>query len=332
MVRIGVIGAGSWGTALAKLLCENGHRVCLWGRRAELIQQLAHQRCSQTYLPDITLPSDLNFSANMNEATIDADVLFIATPSHALRTVLQNIPELKKDCILVSAIKGLEPETNLRMSEVIAEIIKQSNDIVALSGPNLAAEVAAQKPTVAVTACGNIDAAKKVQTLLMNCYFRIYSHSDIIGVELGGAFKNIIALAAGISDGAGCGDNAKAALMTRGLAEITRLGNYYNADPMTFAGLSGIGDLIVTCMSKKSRNRYVGEQIGKGRKLEDVLKEMQMIAEGVRTTQAAYTLAQKHNIDLPIAMEVYKVLFENKASDEAIHDLMLREPKMETFG
>jgi glycerol-3-phosphate dehydrogenase (NAD(P)+) len=218
------------------------------------------------------------------------------------------------------------------MSQVIGALLGESVSTVVLSGPNLATEVAQQIPTATVVASRNLAAAKAAQEIFMNRYFRVYTHHDVIGVELGGALKNIIALAAGIVDGAGFGDNTKAALMTRGLVEITRLGAKLGADPMTFAGLSGMGDLFVTCMSRKSRNRYVGEQIGKGRKLQEILDEMVMVAEGVRTTQAAYRLSQQQDVEMPITSEVYHVLFENKDAKQAVFALMTREAKREHFG
>ena len=332
MAIVGVIGAGSWGTALANLLCENGHEVCLWARRPEFAEQLAERRCNEPYLPGVPLPQNLRYSADLSAAAAKAEMLVIVTPSHTLREMLSNLPALPPGCILVSAIKGLEPETDLRMSQVISEMVGANHPVVALSGPSLAGEVARHVPTAIVTACTDLAVAKRVQQLFMGPFLRVYSHWDIAGVELGGALKNIIALAAGIAEGAGFGDNTVAALITRGLVEITRLGSRLGADPLTFAGLSGMGDLVLTCMSKKSRNRSVGEQIGRGRKLNEVLAGMTMVAEGVRTTRAAFDLARRHDLDLPITHEVYQVLFENKDPKSAVNDLMLREAKVEKFG
>jgi glycerol-3-phosphate dehydrogenase (NAD(P)+) len=227
-------------------------------------------------------------------------------------------------------VKGIETDTLLRMSQIIMTLL--AAPVVVLSGPNLAVEVANQIPTATVVASDDFAAAKAVQEIFMNQYLRVYTDHDVTGVELGGALKNIIALAAGIVDGVGFGENTKAALMTRGLVEITRLGAKLGADPMTFAGLSGMGDLFVTCMSHKSRNRYVGEQIGKGRKLQEILDDMVMVAEGVRTTQAAYRLSQQHGVEMPITSEVYQVLFENKDAKQAVYALMTREAKREKFG
>jgi len=332
VARIGVIGAGSWGLALAKIVCENGHHVTVWARRPELVAELSARRQSADYLPGVILPVSLQFTSNLDEATREAVFVLLAMPSHGLRAVMQQIGSLSSGAIIISAVKGIETDTLLRMSQVIATFLDESAPVAVLSGPNLAVEVANQIPTATVVASDDLAAAKAAQEIFMNPYFRIYTHHDVVGVELGGALKNIIALAAGIVDGAGFGDNTKAALMTRGLVEITRLGAKLGADPMTFAGLSGMGDLFVTCMSRKSRNRYVGEEIGKGRKLQKILNDMMMVAEGVRTTQAASQLAQQHGVDMPITSEVYHVLFENKNAKQAVNALMTREAKREQFG
>jgi len=332
VARVGVIGAGSWGTALAKLLCENGHEVTLWCRRPELAAQLAARRLNDEYLPGIALPASMSFTSDVNAATDQTEFVLIAAPSHTLRTVLSTLYLLDKSCILISSVKGIEPGTDLRMSEVIADELKSAHPIVALSGPSLAMEVAQETPTAVVAACQDLSAAQRGQALFMNGYFRVYTHRDIAGVELGGALKNIIALAAGMSEGAGFGDNTIAALINRGLVEMTRLGVRLGAEAITFAGLSGMGDLVLTCMSKKSRNRTVGEQIGRGKKLEEVLAGMHMVAEGVRTTQAVYAMTQKLGLDMPITQEVYRMLFEHKNPKQAVNDLMSREAKMEKFG
>ena len=332
MARIGVIGAGSWGTALAKVLGENGHHVTVWARRPELAAALASQHRSPDYLPDVVLPDTLRFTASLEEAAAEVNFILLTTPSHGLRDVLQQLRSLSSTAIIISTIKGIETDTLLRMSQVIASLLDESSPVVVLSGPNLAVEVANQIPTATVVASDDFAAAKAVQEIFMNRYFRVYTDHDVVGVELGGALKNIIALAAGIVDGAGFGDNTKAALMTRGLVEITRLGVKLGAEPMTFVGLSGMGDLFVTCMSRKSRNRHVGEEIGKGRKLQDILSEMMMVAEGVRTTQAAYQLAQQHGVEMPITSAVYQVLFENKDAKQIVYELMTREAKREKVG
>lgn len=332
MSRVGVIGAGSWGTALAKVLCENDHQVTLWARQAKLVAELQTQRLNSSYLPGVVLPTNLHFTADLEEAAGEASFVLIAVPSHGLRAVVQQLGALAHRSILISAVKGIETDTLRQMSQVIAEEVGAPTPVVVLSGPSLAAEVANHIPTAIVAACTDLGAAKAVQQIFMNPYFRVYTHRDVIGVELGGALKNIIAVAAGIVDGAGFGDNTKAALMTRGLVEITRLGTKLRAEATTFAGLSGMGDLFVTCMSQKSRNRHVGEQIGKGRKLQEIMQEMAMVAEGVRTTQAAYRLAQQMGVDMPITAAVHRVLFEGQNPRQAVDELMTREAKMEKFG
>jgi len=332
--KIGILGAGSWGTALAMILRWNGHEVSLWARDPVLLQRLADQKQNEKYLPGVQLPDGLFFTSSMKDGFSGAQYLIVAAPSHALRSLLSSLPVdvLARDCVMISAVKGIENETFLRMSEVISQAIGGKFSVVALSGPSHAEEVSRKIPTAIVAACADLEIAKRAQAVLMGPTFRVYTHDDIIGVELGGALKNIIALAAGISDGAGFGDNTKAALMTRGLVEITRLAQKMGANPMTLAGLSGMGDLIVTCMSRHSRNRYVGEQIGRGRTLNEVLAGMQMVAEGVRTTQAVHALTKKLGVELPITNEVYQVLFENKSPVAAVSDLMTREAKMERFG
>ena len=330
MARIAVIGAGSWGTALAKVLAENGHAVTVWARRPELAATLALQHRSPDYLPDVVLPDALRFTANLAEATAEANFILVTTPSHGLREVLHQLRSLSSAAIVISAVKGIETDTLLRMSQIITMLLHAP--VAVLSGPNLAIEVANQIPTATVVASDDFAAAKAVQEIFMNRYFRVYTDHDVTGVELGGALKNIIALAAGIVDGAGFGDNTKAALMTRGLVEITRLGVKLGAHPMTFSGLSGMGDLFVTCMSQKSRNRHVGEEIGKGRKLQEILSEMTMVAEGVRTTQAAYRLAQQNGVDMPITAAVHQMLFENKNAKQVVDELMTREAKREKLS
>ncbi len=331
MACVGVIGAGSWGTALAKVLSENSHEVTLWARRAELVQALRATRRNESYLPGVVLPENLTFSDNLQETAVGAEYLLIAAPSHALRPILPEVRELLPQCVLISAVKGIEPDTDLRMSQVIATALNSTAPVVALSGPSMAIEVAQHIPTAIVAACEDLEIAQRVQNLLLSPYFRVYRHHDIAGVELGGALKNVIALAAGIAGGAGFGDNTLAALINRGLVEMTRLGVRLGAEAMTFAGLSGMGDLVLTCMSKKSRNRFVGQQLGQGKKLQEILSQMNMVAEGVRTTKAAQALAQKHHLEMPITQEVYQVLFEDKNPRAAVNDLMMREAKMEKF-
>jgi len=332
---IGILGAGSWGTALAVLLESNGHEVCMWEFQEDAAKQLAERRENVDFLPGVRIPLGIYITTNLKRGAKDKEFLFVVVPSHMVRSVAEQLAEIQLDrTTVVSCSKGIENETLLRMSEVLSGTIPSlpMDRIVALSGPSHAEEVGRKIPTVVVAAATNQDAARRVQDVLMSPVFRVYTNDDLVGVELGGSLKNVIAIAAGISDGVGFGDNTKAALLDRGIVEITRLGTAMGANPMTFAGLSGMGDLIVTCTSRHSRNRYVGEQIGKGKSLQDVLDRMVMVAEGVRTTQSAYDLSRIHHIEMPITHEVYKVLFEGKEPKKAVYDLMTRDPKAEDWG
>lgn len=335
-VQIGVLGAGSWGTALAILLYSNGHRVSLWEFREEAAQRLSHIRENLEFLPGVALPKGIEITSNLEQVVAGKDVIVVAVPSHVVRSVIQRLPAFspEKAPIIVNVAKGIENDTLLRMSEVIGENIQgvPREKIATLSGPSHAEEVSRQIPTAIVAASISMTTAEYVQHVFLNNYFRVYRSQDLVGVELGGSLKNIIAVAAGICDGAGFGDNTKAALQPRGLVEMARLGVKMGAERMTFAGLSGMGDLIVTCMSRHSRNRYLGEQIGKGRKLQEVLDEMVMVAEGVKTTRSAFQLSQKYGIEMPIAEQVYKILFEDQNPKEAMYELMLRNPKEESWG
>lgn len=334
--QIAVLGAGSWGIALALVLEHNGHRVTLWEFRADEAERLHRTRDAKEFLPGIKIPESIQVKNDFEQACSDKKILIVAVPSHVVRSVGERLKKLsfEKPPILVNVAKGVENDTLMRMSEVLEQTINWANkdNIVTLSGPSHAEEVSRQIPTAIVSAGTNLNTAEIIQQVFMNEYFRVYTNQDIIGVELGGALKNIIAIAAGICDGAGFGDNTKAALQPRGLVEIVRLGTAMGADPITFAGLSGMGDLIVTCMSRHSRNRYVGEQIGKGRKLDDILKEMVMVAEGVKTTKSAYALSKKYNVEMPITQQAYQILFEGKNARDALKELMLRGPKEEKWG
>ena len=333
-MRIAVLGAGGWGTTLAILLYYNGHDVTLWEYKKSYAKELNKTRENRLYLPNIHIPEGIIISNNLNESCFNKNLIVIAIPSQYIREVINKIEfQNIKNSILVSVSKGIEKNTLLTVSQIIKDIFPKlsSNQISVLSGPSHAEEVAKRIPTAVVSASNDFETSKTVQVTFMNSYFRVYSSVDLIGVELGGAFKNVIAIGAGIIDGAGFGDNTKAAIMTRGVAEITRLGLAMGAKPETFAGLSGMGDLIVTCMSKHSRNRYVGEQIGKGLKLKDVLKNMTMVAEGVETTRSVVALSKKHGVETPIADEVYKILFEDKDPVKATNDLMSRNMKIESI-
>ncbi len=331
-MKISVLGAGGWGTTLAVLLHYNGHSVTLWEYKKVYAKELAKRRENRIYLPGINIPDEIKITSDLADSTEHKNLIVLAVPSQFLRKVVERIDYHSiKDTILVSVSKGIEKETLMTMSQMMKDVHHRldKNQIGVLSGPSHAEEVSKRIPTAVVAASSSRDTSKTIQSVFMNSYFRVYSSTDILGVELGGAFKNVIAIGAGIIDGAGFGDNTKAAIMTRGVAEISRLGLVMGARPETFAGLSGMGDLIVTCMSRHSRNRFVGEQIGKGKKLKDVLKSMEMVAEGVETTKSVNQLADKYKIETPIANEVYKILFEDKDPIKATNDLMNRDMKFE---
>lgn len=335
-LRVGIIGAGGWGTALAILLHGNGHQVRMWEFRPEVAKELAIRRENRQLLPGVRIPEAILITADLEQVALEAELVVVAVPSHTMREVARRLRPLPAMATapVVSATKGIENGSLMRMTEVLLEEIPQldANRLVALSGPSHAEEVSRGISTAVVCACPCEEGARVAQRTFMSKTFRVYTSADVIGVELGGALKNVIAIAAGICDGAGFGDNTKAALQPRGLVEIVRLGVKLGANPLTFAGLTGMGDLIVTCMSKYSRNRYLGEQIGKGRTLEQVLGEMVMVAEGVRTTRSAYELSRRHNVEMPITQEVYRILFEGKDPRTALEDLMTRDAKTEAWG
>lgn len=300
-----------------------------------MARDLHKTRLNPEMLPGIEIPKSIHITNSLEKTVVDKEVILITLPSHVVRSVCEQLAQFSlNDGLLVSCSKGIENYTLLRMSQLIQETLPgfPEDKIVVLSGPSHAEEVGRHKPTVVVAASSNYLSSNRIQELFMCPTFRVYTTHDVIGVELGGALKNVIAIAAGISDGVGCGDNTKAALMTRGMVEITRLGTKMGAEPMTFAGLSGMGDLFVTCMSRHSRNRYVGHQIGKGRRLKTVLNRLVKVAEGVRTTQSTVDLANKHHVVMPITQQVYQVLFEKKDPRMAVHDLMSRDPKAEDWG
>ncbi|MCA1039795.1 NAD(P)H-dependent glycerol-3-phosphate dehydrogenase [Bacillus infantis] len=325
--KITVAGAGSWGTALAMVLADNGLQVRLWGHNPVQIKEINEQHTNQKYLPDIKLPSGIQGFSSLEEALEGVDTLILAVPTKAIREVAGRINEFQREPLtIVHVSKGIEPDTLLRISEMIEEEFTSEalGSVVVLSGPSHAEEVSLRHPTTVTVSSKNIEAAEHVQDLFINHNFRVYTNPDIIGVEIGGALKNIIALAAGITDGLGYGDNAKAALITRGLAEIARLGTKMGASPLTFSGLTGIGDLIVTCTSVHSRNWRAGNLLGKGHSLQEVLDNMGMVVEGVRTTKAAYQLAEKYNVKMPITEALYEVLFNGADPKESVDKLMAR--------
>lgn len=331
-MKISILGAGGWGTTLAILLHNNGHEVTLWEYKSNYAKLLSKNRTNEIYLPGIQIPTELIITHNLNEAVSKKHALVLAVPSQFLRSVIHQIDFSEiKNTILLSVAKGIENNSLMTMSQMLKDEIAEldENQIAVLSGPSHAEEVSRKIPTAVVAASKNHETSKLIQVAFMTPYFRVYSSTDILGVELGGSFKNVIAIGAGIIDGAKYGDNTKAAIMTRGVAEISRLGLVMGALPETFAGLSGMGDLIVTCMSRHSRNRFVGEQIGAGKKLKDILKSMEMVAEGVQTSKSASQLANKFNVETPITTEVYRILFEDKDPIKATLDLMTRDMKTE---
>ncbi|HTY35509.1 MAG TPA: NAD(P)H-dependent glycerol-3-phosphate dehydrogenase [Bacteroidota bacterium] len=331
-MNITVLGAGSWGTTLALVLLNNGHDVTLWCYTQEQLDLMREKRENPEFLPGVPLPPSLKLSSDIEAASAHRDMVVMAVPSQYLRSVIERIAHLDLErTVICNVAKGIENSTLMTMSEVLIDVLKheRKENLAILSGPSHAEEVSRQIPTAVVAASFKEKTSKIVQDAFTTDYFRVYVNDDIRGVELGGSLKNVIAVAAGISDGAGFGDNTKAAIMTRGIYEITRLGVKLGAQPRTFAGLSGMGDLIVTCMSHHSRNRYLGEQLGKGRKLSEVLDEMVMVAEGVATTRSVRDLEKKYDIDLPIMTEVYQVLFEEKDPQKATMDLMTRHSKGE---
>lgn len=325
---VAVIGMGSWGTALSIVLANNGYLVKLWGRDEQQCKELNTIHMNRKYLPDVHLPENIVATTSLEEAISDAIAIVYVVPSHAMREVaIATLPYIKEDHLLIHATKGLELPTLKRMSEVLREVLPDHmyHRVATLSGPSHAEEVSIQSPTAIVAASEDMDIAEQVQDLFMNSRFRVYTNRDLIGVEIGGALKNIIALAVGLSDGLGYGDNAKAALLTRGIAEIARLGVKMGANPLTFTGLTGIGDLIVTGTSRHSRNWRAGKMIGEGKNVDEVQSSMGMVVEGIRTTKAAYELSRKLDVKMPITTELYKVLFEGKDPMQAVDDLMGRD-------
>ncbi len=326
--EIGVIGAGSWGTTLANLLAQKGYTVTLWCYEADLAQRMEQAGINDLYLPDVKLAKNLRISSNLKEVVAGKQTLLFVTPSQVTRLVLkQALPDISPQALVVSASKGIENDSLMLLSQVFEELLpsEMHNQLGFLSGPSFAKEVCAGIPTAVVAAAPDPKIAAEIQKIFSTELFRVYSHNDIIGVELGGAMKNVIALAAGVADGLGFGHNTRAALITRGLAEMTRLGVKLGATTETFAGLAGMGDLVLTCTGDLSRNRSVGIELGKGRKLDDILADMQMVAEGVKTTLSAYQLATKLEVDVPIIEQMYLVLYQQKDPQQAVLDLMARD-------
>ena len=332
-MNIAVLGDGAWGSAIAHLLSSNKHRVTLWGPFPDYIVEMRKKHSNPRFLPKIKFSDNMIFSADLKEAVTKSEILVLALPSQYIRKLVEDIsPFYNKDKhILVDLAKGIESNTLERMSEIVSEILGESNYTV-LSGPSHAEEVIMNIPTAVVVASEKPDISKIVQNAFINSTFRVYCSNDPTGVELGGALKNVFAIAAGVVDGMKLGDNSKAALLTRSIAEMSRLGKALGGGSETFSGLSGIGDLIVTCYSKHSRNRFVGEKLGSGYKLNEILGELNMaVAEGVKTTESAYQLAKKVNIETPIINELYAALYKDKNPKQCINDLMSRTATAEIY-
>ena len=332
MSRVGVIGGGSWGTALANLLADNGHEVRLWVRDRGLARTLERERHNPIYLPGIRLSDEVAPGSDLAAAVEGVEALVSAVPSHATREVWERAAGgLDPETLVVSTSKGIENDTLARMTEVLDEILPAGarHRVAVLSGPSFAIEVACGYPTAVTAAAVDLEVAERARDLFANPRFRVYTSTDVVGVELGGAVKNIVAIAAGICDGLRFGHNARAALITRGIAEIARLGVALGGEPMTFMGLTGLGDLVLTCTADLSRNRTVGLRVGAGETLEEIQSDMRMVAEGVRTTRAVRDLARRHDVEMPITEEVHSMLYEGKDPRISVEDLMTREFKPE---
>ena len=329
MANVSVIGAGSWGTALALLLCKNGHDVTVWSYKEEEVRTLSEKREHVSKLPGVKIPNEIFFTADLKEAVEGKDVVVLAVPSiHVRNTAKKMNAYVKGGQILVDVAKGIEEDTLMTLSQQIEEEIPQA-DVAVLSGPSHAEEVGRKLPTTCVIGAKTKKTAEYLQSMFNSRVFRVYTSPDILGIELGGALKNVIALAAGIADGLGYGDNTKAALITRGIAEIARLGMKMGGKLETFTGLTGIGDLIVTCASVHSRNRKAGYLMGQGKSMQEAMDEVNMVVEGVYSAKAAASLAKKYDVPMPIVEEINRILFEGKDPKKAVDDLMLRESKIE---
>ena len=347
MKRVGVLGAGSWGTALALLLANKKIKTVLWARNQEVAKQIRESRENTLYLPGFKLPAALEITSDISKAVTDKDVILFVVPSHGFRKVAKQVAMALDDLsqspnhqitkspnlpyALVSASKGIENRTLLTMTEIMEEVLpsRLSGRLAALSGPSFAQEVASSMPTAVTIAASEHKLCTGLQELFTTETFRVYTSLDLMGVQLGGALKNVIAIASSISDGMGFGTNTRAALITRGLAEMSRLGMRLGANPLTFAGLAGLGDLVLTCTGDLSRNRQVGLKLGQGRSIDTILKEMSMVAEGVKTTNAVYAMAEKYNVEMPITNQVYRVLYQGLDPKDAVNELLMRPPRQE---
>lgn len=333
MKKVSIIGAGSFGTALSVVLGHGGFSVTLWAREMDVVNHINEKRKNPAYIQDVELPDSINATGSLQEAVQEAELVLFATPTHALRKVAGDVKQfLTGNEIVVTVSKGIEKDTLMTPSQILVSVLDGvvlEDQIGVLSGPSHAEEVSKFKPTTVVAAAYSKRVTRIIQETFMTPMFRVYVNQDIIGVEIGAALKNIMAIAAGIADGAEMGDNAKAALITRGLHEMKRMGLAMGASQDTFSGLTGLGDLIVTCTSEHSRNRFVGINIGKGKKLKEIIDGMNMVAEGVKTTDSVIQWAEKNNVEMPITKAVHKVLFENTEPLDALYELMTRNPKEE---
>lgn len=331
MTRVAVLGTGSWGTAFSMVLADAGADVVLWGRRSEIVTAIAKDHENPDYLPGIPLPETVAATADPAEALLGAEIVVLAVPSQTLRANLASwAPLLPADCVLVSLMKGIEIGTTRRMSEVIAETTQAAPERIAVvSGPNLAKEIAQRQPAASVVACADEAVAEKLQQVCLTSYFRPYTNTDVVGVEIGGAVKNVIALAVGMAKGMGMGDNSQASIITRGLAEVTRLGLALGADAATFAGLAGVGDLVATCMSPLSRNRTFGENLGRGMTLAEVVHATKQTAEGVKSAESILALARAHGVDMPIVEHVAAAVHDGLPPAEIVRRIMSRSTKSE---
>ena len=331
-LNIGVIGGGSWGTALANVLAEKGTEIDLWVFEDEVKEQIEKYRENRLFLPGVTLSANLRPSNDLASVAAGKDVLLLVVPSHVMRAVTEKLVDLvSDDTILVTASKGIENQTHLTMSGVLRDVLPQipAERSAVISGPSFAKEVARRLPTVITVACKDQRTSELIQKTFATPYFRVYTSEDVIGVELGGSVKNVIAIASGLVDGLGLGLNARAALITRGMTEIRRLGLRLGANPRTFTGLAGYGDLILTCTGDLSRNHTVGKKIGEGRRLKEILAEMRMVAEGVKTAKSVYNLSRELDVEMPISHETYRILYEDLSPREAVYRLMTRDLKQE---
>ncbi len=333
--KIGVVGAGSWGTALAKLLADKGIDLDLWVFEPEVKEQIEENRENKVFLPGFTLPDNITPTNDIQQAVENKDLVLVVVPSHCMRNMAQQMkPFIHPDTVVVTASKGIENKTHLTMTQILKQIIDflPEKNLAVLSGPSFAKEVAAKVPTVVAAASISREVAEYVQTIFSCPSFRVYVNDDPVGTQIGGAMKNVLAIAAGICDGMNMGLNPRAALITRGLTEMNRLGTRMGADPLTLSGLAGVGDLLLTCTGALSRNYTVGKQIGQGKKLDEIISEMRMVAEGVKTTRSVYNLSKKLGVDLPICNEVYAVLFDGLSVKETVQRLMNRSLKHELDG